>query len=323
MGRSPQDCVQVVRALDLLQAPIVWHIQGYVAGVASGQRSFAPDAAADLLLDEIVIGHQQYQQAINASTAFRRAFSEVFRRRSLLFVGSGLAESYFVNLIAESLFALGPSAMPHFALFSAADIEKNDPEFLAVRLGITPIKYGESHADLPKAIERIVSERKRTMVGSRGQFQMPSPLLSTLTYSVTRAGAAPGGDPVVTPVTLTFGHVPKPPKGTCVALSVGLDMTFRPPRPRIGPMVRNFYEAHHRPWDNNIGMRGFPPRCADESWLFEPANEPSPSAILLAAARDDTSQVTDTRSLESISRATVTALRYVERGGAFQDVVMG
>ena len=147
-GRSPQDCTEVVRMLDVLQTPIVWYIQGHIAGIADESMGIG-NPALDLLVDEMVVGHQQYQRAINSDTAFRRAFSEVFRRRSVLFIGSGLSESYFVNLIAEALFSLGPSAAPHYALFTADELEKTDPEFLTVRLGITPVVYGERHEELP------------------------------------------------------------------------------------------------------------------------------------------------------------------------------
>jgi hypothetical protein len=55
-GRSREDCARVVRSLDMLDEPIVWYIQGHI-GESSARRT---------LLEEVVVGHQQYQQAISA-----------------------------------------------------------------------------------------------------------------------------------------------------------------------------------------------------------------------------------------------------------------
>ena len=58
------------------------------ARTESGDRTLAFVRAHELA-GQVVAGHQQYQNAINAHAHFRRAFAEVFRRRSLLFLGSG------------------------------------------------------------------------------------------------------------------------------------------------------------------------------------------------------------------------------------------
>ena len=71
LGRSSQDCVQVVRAMDTLQSPIVWYVQGHVPGVVPPTAAMPDSPQIDALLDEVVIGHQQYQQAINGSPTFR------------------------------------------------------------------------------------------------------------------------------------------------------------------------------------------------------------------------------------------------------------
>ncbi|MBP0447317.1 hypothetical protein J8J14_21330 [Roseomonas sp. SSH11] len=57
LGRSPQDCVQVLRSLDALDAPIVWYIQGHVCGDSAASQSGEPTAPS--LFDEILVGHQQ------------------------------------------------------------------------------------------------------------------------------------------------------------------------------------------------------------------------------------------------------------------------
>jgi len=313
MGRSPHDCTQVVRGLDLIQPPTIWYIQGHVAGVAPRQTSSPATEMADALLNEIVIGHQQYQQAINGSNVFRRAFSEVFRRRSLLFVGSGLTESYFVNLIAESLFSLGPSAMPHYALFTAKDLEKADPEFLAVRLGITPIVYGESHTDLPGALNRIHREGQNLS----GAKEASSHVLSSLVYSVARKQATKAT------VTLSFSRLPAPSPGACVVLNVGLDNSSAPPLPEYGPMVRNYHDEHPDLWNDDVDPIPIGSKTRNEGWLFEPASRARNSAVLFVGARDSQGNSSGVRSLEIVSKATASALRHIEAKGKRREVVMG
>ncbi|MEJ1937744.1 SIR2 family protein, partial [Nostoc sp. NIES-2111] len=200
LGRSHEHCAQVVRSLDTLEAPIVWYLQGYVGA----------DQSHPSLLDEVVIGHQQYQEAINGSTSFRRAFSEIYRRRSLIFIGSGLAESYFVNLISETLFSLGPSTQPHFALFCDADNNgRLDPDFLAVRLGITPVRYGATHSELPDALKKVATETTTALHGSR------IPGLSSIAYAIPRG--SPQGSTTLE-VEILNRALPTPPEGACVIL---------------------------------------------------------------------------------------------------------
>ena len=46
---------------------------------------------------ELVVRHAEYRRAANRVPHFRRRFAELFRTRSLLFLGSGLAEPYFLT----------------------------------------------------------------------------------------------------------------------------------------------------------------------------------------------------------------------------------
>jgi hypothetical protein len=324
LGRSPQDCVRVVRSMDTLQSPIVWYVQGHVPGVAPPTAAMPASPETDALLEEVVIGHQQYQQAINGSPAFRRAFSEVFRRRSLLFIGSGLTESYFVNLIAESLFALGPSVMAHFALFSQHEADKADLDFLKVRLGITPVVYGPSHQHLPSALERIhgLEGGSSRPVDHSYPLDHSRPLVSEIAYSLRRPMADTRKAPVATLVSLRFDPLPAPTESTTVVLSVGIDNTTNPPEPLLGSMAQGYLGENRSVWPGGasdfVAIR--PENGA--TWLFEPADPAARGKILLAAARD-TSQEIDSRSLDSISRATFTALRRIETGGQSKTAVMG
>lgn len=305
LGRSRDDCARVVRSLDILDNPIVWFIQGHV-GEGAVRRS---------LLDEVVVGHQQYQQAINASSSFRRAFSEVFRRRSLLFVGSGLAESYFVNLIAETLFSLGPSSQPHFALFCDSDLQgRVDPEFLAVRLGITPVRYGAAHADLPAALDAVGRDAVASVSGAR-------------VYGMTRmAFTIPRGtdvEAVPLAVELRHGRIPAPPEGGCVVLSVGRDRVGGRFKPGLGSQARSFLRGF-------VGSdRHAETRLVDVSGLPQGRmfrvllrDEPIPVFLLAARELDHARHDDEARSLAAVTEATAEALHAIEAAG-FSRVAMG
>lgn len=305
LGRSRDDCARVVRSLDVLDSPIVWYVQGHV-GEGAVRRS---------LLEEVVVGHQQYQQAINASTSFRRAFSEVFRRRSLLFVGSGLAESYFVNLIAETLFSLGPSSQPHFALFCDTDLQgRVDPEFLAVRLGITPVRYGASHADLPATLAAI---------GRDGAI--PAPVARTfgmtqMAFTIPRGTDAGTG---VIAVELRHGRIDMPPEDGCVVLSIGRDRIDGRFEPGLGSQARSFLRHFVGPGRHAetrfMDVPGLP-----QGRMFRVLVRGEPSSVFLLAARelDHAHHDDEARSLAAVTQATEQALGAVEAAG-FREIAMG
>ena len=65
---------------------------------------------------EVVVGHADYRRVALRSEGFRRTFAEVFRQRSLLFVGSGLTDRYLLDLFGQIVELYGPgsaSALRH------------------------------------------------------------------------------------------------------------------------------------------------------------------------------------------------------------------
>jgi hypothetical protein len=68
------------------------------------------------LTKELVADHTEYRRITHREPHFRRAFAEVFRHRSLFFLGSGLRETYLQELFGEVLELHGPSTRTHFAL---------------------------------------------------------------------------------------------------------------------------------------------------------------------------------------------------------------
>ncbi|MBB5236194.1 SIR2 family protein [Deinococcus budaensis] len=163
LGRSLSDCHRVLRSLSEPSRPVLWALQGYLGGQCAPPEASVPsDARRRTLALEVVAGHQQYQRAIHAVPHFRRAFGEVFRRRSLLFLGSGLLENYLVDLFSEILYHQGPGQMPHFALLrrgGAPDLY--DPAFLQTRLGVVPVFY-DGHDEVPAFLERLAHDVRWT-----------------------------------------------------------------------------------------------------------------------------------------------------------------
>lgn len=304
LGRSPEDCAQVVRSLDTLEAPIVWYLQGYVGGEAP-RRS---------LLNEVVIGHQQYQEAINASASFRRAFSEIYRRRSLLFIGSGLGESYFVNLISETLFSLGPSTQPHYALFCDEDNNgRLDPDFIAVRLGITPVRYGGTHGELPEALRMIADDATTTVHGAH------VPGMTSVAFAVPRGCAR---EPLTLEVEILNRPLPSPPEGACAILSVGRDHWGGRFVPGLGSQARSFLNECLRDGSQQgYDVADIPALPQGRMWRVLIGGQPVPVFFLAARELDDRMD-DEARSLAAITEATCDALQHVEALG-FTKAVMG
>ena len=117
-GRSWSDCDWVVAGLTGPATRTLWALQGFLPypGGPFG-AAFAPEEAAALeaeLAAQMVVGHEEYRRVTHREPWFRRAFAEVFRSRSFLFLGSGLAENYLLELFGEALEMTGMSPYPHY-----------------------------------------------------------------------------------------------------------------------------------------------------------------------------------------------------------------
>lgn len=159
LGRSIDDCHEVIRSLDAPMRPILWALQGFLGGQAARPDELVTARILEArrrheLAAQVVAGHQQYQKAVNDQPHFRRAFAEVFSRRSLLFLGSGILEDYLINLFGEVAHHHGPGPHPHFALFSESSRAALDVRFLQTRLGIAPVFYRD-HSELKELLGRL------------------------------------------------------------------------------------------------------------------------------------------------------------------------
>jgi SIR2-like domain len=195
----------------------LWHIQGFLGGQADPhsmpewrvREKSNPNFLSPLrFLDDLVVGHAEYRRVINTEIHFRRCFGEVFRQRSFLFLGSSLAEEYFLNLFGEVLELFGSNSYPHFALVKRGSV---DARFLVERMNTVVCEY-EDYDQLPIWIDllrkEIDGERCRP---TRFSYSVRSPF-----WISTRLN---NGDFTVVRSSLPF--LRDLPKDECVAVSSG------------------------------------------------------------------------------------------------------
>jgi hypothetical protein len=147
VGRSPFDCQRVLASLTSPSDSLLWAVQGYLRAPCRDRSGVQePD-----LSRELVIGHQEYRTVTNRELHFRRAFAEVYRTRSLFFLGSGLSEHYLLDLFGEVLEMYGPSTRPNYALVRKGEV---DAEFMLARFHTVVCEYAD-HVELPDMIDRL------------------------------------------------------------------------------------------------------------------------------------------------------------------------
>jgi hypothetical protein len=310
LGRQLTDCHRVLRSLDESMPPILWTLQGFVGGQFTKADQIIHDPThRHALVNELVVGHQQYQRAINADAHFRRAFAEVFRRRSLLFLGSGLAEDYFVNLFSEIIHHHGPGSHPHFAFIAEEEKERFDERFLQVRLGIVPVFYGR-YDDLPAVLERFASEIMEE--GQRG----PRVRLEGTRPTMVGFDLAPQHRKTAVHVTLRNDKLPFPRlRRECSVVSVG--------RWANEPMEGRFSTGYIRAAiDNRVvpERTAWTPETEEPAYVFRYRG----SNIFAVAARRRNMQTRhhDSRDLAIIPEAVCTTLRHLD-GLGFSRVLLG
>ena len=153
----------------------MWALQGYLGGQATirvrdnaptllyrdwvlpyGTQDDIPQMNAEELQKQIIVGHADYRRVAIRSEGFRRTFAEVFRQRSLLFLGSGLNDRYLLDLFSQIIELYGPSARPHFAI---AATDSLDPQFLRRNYGIW-VHEISSHTQLPQVLNDLNSQHR-------------------------------------------------------------------------------------------------------------------------------------------------------------------
>ena len=166
VGRGAVDCQRVLTSLSTAGRSLLWALQGYLSDLPCADLpplvSPSPEDRPQLE-EQLVVGHEEYRRVTYRDLHFRRAFAEVFRQRSLLFLGAGLQESYLQELFGEVLEFYGPAARPHYAFVQKGEV---DPAFMLARFQIVVIEYRE-HAEVQQWLDRLaeqVSQPHRTPV---------------------------------------------------------------------------------------------------------------------------------------------------------------
>jgi hypothetical protein len=248
LGRTPNDCRLVLASLHSSRPPILWALQGYVGRLSGidlhefrramalnklGQTAYGDNLVKTFdqqrkhseaiknrtekdkreeLRRQLVVGHEEYRRVAFTAPQFRRAFAEVFRSRSFLFVGSGLSEQYFLNLFGEALEIYGRSPFPHYAFVKKGS---TDPEFLRSRLNTFVYEY-DDHGDLPI----ILNELHQTV-------ENRSALTRTWSYSMATSVRS-RKDRKVSDIHIVRGWLPEPKAHECLAVGVGLKKDRKP-----------------------------------------------------------------------------------------------
>jgi hypothetical protein len=182
-------------------------MQGFVSG-----KGFKKETASlfQQLEAEIVIGHEEYRKVIHGAPWFRRTFAEVYRDRTLLFMGAGLRDPYLLDLFGEVVELLGPNPSLHFAL---ARKDELDSTFLRTRFNIQVIEY-DNHVEVVAMVKALASavidEHSRQ---TRWSFQMRAPARTVARSSVD--------------FEVIRGGIPAPTGGECVGISVGRSLRKR------------------------------------------------------------------------------------------------
>ncbi|RYX99876.1 hypothetical protein EON78_02450 [bacterium] len=222
LGRSIDDCHEVLHSLDQISNSKYWAIQGFLGGQLAPVESLIKDSTKRFeLVSQVVLGHQQYQKAINSSLHFRRAFAEVYRRRSLIFLGSGIQEDYLINLFSEILHHQGCGPYPHFALLKKSSKDQYSNLFMQQRLGIVPIFY-EDYEEVPKFLQQFSNHIKYWLEPLSTEKHPTSPVIfqNELAYSLS-ANSSSGTIPIKLKIYKKALPTPHLDLKECSIVSVG------------------------------------------------------------------------------------------------------
>jgi hypothetical protein len=162
VGRTSEDCQRVLNCLSVPGRPLLWALQGYLDVPHRGREARPGDPD---LRKELVVGHEEYRRVTYRDLHFRRAFAEVFRHRSLLFLGSGIQETYLQELFGEVLEQHGPTTRPHYAILPEGEV---DADFMLARFQIVVVQYAKGAHDQVRlrldALAKAVGESPRAPV---------------------------------------------------------------------------------------------------------------------------------------------------------------
>lgn len=301
-GRTLQDCHAVLRSLDWPSSPILWAIQGFLGGPFMSLHETVPDESRrQSLLAEIVISHRQYQEATYLNPHFRRAFSEVFRRRALLFLGSGLTESYLAGLFAETLMMQGQRAGSHFALLPSHEVNDGHLRFLADRLGILAYAY-DDYGEIIELLMQLLASTKHFMPLRFREGLEPADSaveISSLEYGIARCDG-----PEIVVALVNRGIIDDARRQRVLwAVSVGRDREHASDILHHGGMSRPVLEQL------GLSSDGFPTKPVD-GYLYRHGEDRRLVAVAARPTQDHPDSPLDPRDLSEIRAATLALLQH-------------
>ncbi|MFS0757484.1 SIR2 family protein [Noviherbaspirillum sp. 1P10PC] len=175
IGRSEADCHYLLQHLSFPVDEVLWALQGFLEPEHKVVREAFTRAGFDgrRLEEELVVGHAEYRQIAHRTPHFRRCFAELFRSKSLFFLGSGLGESYFRALFDEIIELFGPPIGPHFAIVQEGQVV---PRLMREQYHIECYTYPRGqHSDVSRMLNGFMrflkSQRARS---SRWGFHLNS-----------------------------------------------------------------------------------------------------------------------------------------------------
>jgi hypothetical protein len=175
LGRSRRDCARVLSALSVTVPTVLWAVHGYLPG--------REEPSLAHLANEMVVGHDEYRRIAHADPYYRRAFGELWRRRSLLFLGSSLGDPYLLDLFSEVQELHGTNPQPHYALVE--DDKVLDEELLRTRFNIIVAQYG-TYKHLPERLGALTRQVRAPQ---------PRPTRFGWNYAWDEPQALRGGEP--------------------------------------------------------------------------------------------------------------------------------
>jgi hypothetical protein len=123
---------------------------------------------------QLVVGHAEYRAVAMRSESFRRAFAEVYRSRSLLFLGSGLRDRYLLDLFSQVSELYGASSQPHYAVVGAHDVDVEFVEFLGRYFGIRVVEV-DRYTEIPSLLSEIQAAADDSTARRCWSYQRPGP----------------------------------------------------------------------------------------------------------------------------------------------------
>ena len=196
LGRSDPDCKALLQHLALPEDQVLWALNGLLRPTDAGVQDIAydPDWLPERLEGELVVDPSEYDQAMQR-TPFRRSFAELYRSRSLLFLGSDLSESCFRTLFDDIVERGGVPRHLHHAFVEEGTL---DADFMRRRYRIICYTYPQGQHQV---IGQWLSEFDDALRATRSRVNCWS-------YSVGSGGNVSHDIGLNNPFTFALGNTP-------------------------------------------------------------------------------------------------------------------